>query len=182
MQDCAGFSSKAPWPSFQPPFLQHFAAGGRSCAATRLWRRTLWGDVTRVWRTKVAPEGCILLHEPSGQYFLNFGTSPLGYCNMLWPLEALSRSARGGKKHTLWSLKEISRRGELVWAPVVRMEDWWVVTMLFRLHISMCESSGLMLLQTGKAEPLLQAAARRGLWHVEESLLRRLLKASADGE
>ena len=127
MQDCAGFSSKAPWPSFQPPFLQHFAAGGRSCAATRLWRRTLWGDVTRVWRTKVAPEGCILLHEPSGQYFLNFGTSPLGYCNMLWPLEALSRSARGGKKHTLWSLKEISRRGELVWAPVVRMEDWWVV-------------------------------------------------------
>ena len=54
--------------------------------------------------------------------------------------------------------------------------------MLFRLHISMCESSGLMLLQTGKAEPLLQAAARCGLWHVEESLLRRLLKASADGE
>ena len=47
-----------------------------------------WGDVTSVWRTKVAPEGCILLHKPSGQYFLNFGTSPLvtATCSGRWKL------------------------------------------------------------------------------------------------
>lgn len=179
LTDIASSSTTSHWPSFSPPFLQFAEDLG---VLESLHDKP--DKVNCIWRTVFLHQNLICKHKKTEGHFLSFGTSSLGYCALLWPVQSSLLHLKK-KTLTLWKLKEITKPEHLKWMPVIDFSEWVIVPTNYLSPLQIYSQNanatpgfypnGFMV-QCEKETPLLKYAAQKGFWHINLQTLKKLCK------
>lgn len=163
---------KAPWPSTSPLLMMAQVADQRMLSTMHV-ENTI--DLAgRSWQTCFMQLGLCLLDRKKKLWTVVANTSATA---VLWPL----RKCKVGPADCLtlepWCLAALD------WRPCVELKDWLVlptqvVSPMQMLYLNKlrdpevwCDCTTMVV---GKAEPLLQFAAKQGFWNITPTLLKRL--------